>query len=125
MKLTLNKAAQTCSRSKSTILDAIKSGRLTAPKDEKGRYEIDPSELHRVFPFKMPDQSENQSAEPDHTAQQNHLNNSVLEREVELLRQMLEKAETNADHWRSMAERQQILLQDLRPKGFFRRLFNR
>ena len=125
MKLTLNKAAQTCSRSKSTVLDAIKTGRLTAPKDERGRYEIDPSELHRVFPYKISEPSENHTSEPVRTTAQNHLNNNGLEREVELLREMLEKAETNADHWRSMAERQQILLQDLRPKGFFRRFFNR
>jgi len=51
-----------------------------------------------------------------------------LEREVELLREMLAKAETNADHWRALAERQQVLLEDKRPKetrGFLQRLLSR
>jgi hypothetical protein len=34
----------------------------------------------------------------------------------------LEKADANADHWRKMAERQQTLIEDKRPKGFFKRL---
>lgn len=127
MKLSLNKAAQACGRSKSTILDAIKSGRLSAPKDDRGRYQIDPSELHRVFQIKVSDQSENRSPEPLPTTDENHSDTNVLEREVELLREMLTKAEQSADHWRGMAERQQILLEDKRqtekPTGFFKRLF--
>lgn len=125
MKLSLNKAAKTCGRAKSTILDAIKNGRLSAPKDEKGRYSIDPSELHRVFPFKLPEHPEpgsDRSIKPQSTPTENHPNTNGLEREVELLREMLEKAETNTEHWRKMAERQQALLEDKRPKGFFKRL---
>lgn len=116
MKLTLNKAAQTCSRSKSTILEAIRSGRLTAPKDDKGRYAIDPAELSRVFPFRASDQSDNRSPTPVPTYLENHQNSEALEREVELLREMLTKAEANSDHWRKMAERQQILLENKQPK---------
>lgn len=129
MKLTLNKAAQTCRRSKSTILDAIKSGRLTAPKEDRGRYAIDPAELHRVFPFKTFDQSENRSLKPLSSTDENHPNAKALEREVELLREMLMKAEANTDHWRGMAERQQVLLEnkrpDAKPTGFFGRIFGR
>lgn len=124
MNLSLNKAAKTCGRAKSTILDAIRNGRLSAPKDERGRYSIDPSELHRVFPFKSPEHSKpgsDQSIEPTPTPT-DHPNTNGLEREVELLREMLEKAEANTEHWRKMAERQQALLEDKRPKGFFKRL---
>ncbi len=39
-----------------------------------------------------------------------------MKREIELLREMLGKAEANADHWRALAERQQALLEDKRPK---------
>lgn len=125
MKMSLNQAAKTCGRAKSTILDAIKSGRLSAPKDSKGHYEIDASELHRVFPFEAtehigPGTDRTQEPTPTHT--ENHQKTKGLEREVELLREMLEKSETNADHWRKMAERQQVLLEDKRPKGFFKRL---
>jgi len=48
--LTLNKAAKEAGKSKQTILDAIRDGRLSAPKDEQGRYQIDPAELFRVYP---------------------------------------------------------------------------
>lgn len=124
MPLTLNKAAQTCGRSKATLLAAIRAGRMSAPKDDRGRYLIDPAELHRVYPFKPADQSPDQFPEPKPTTQNDHLT-GALEREVELLREMLAKAETNADHWRAMAERQQALLEDKRPKGLWARLLGR
>ncbi|MDQ2068215.1 hypothetical protein Q9295_17760 [Xinfangfangia sp. CPCC 101601] len=123
MKLSLNQAARICGRAKSTLLDAIKSGRLSAIKTTTGRYEIDPSELHRVFPFSAPEHPEpafDRTPEPIPTTQENHSKTRELELEVQLLREMLEKAETNADHWRKMAERQQALLEDKRPKGFFK-----
>lgn len=131
MALTLNQAAKVCGRSKSTLLDAIRSGRMSAPKDDRGRYAIDPAELHRAFPFQAPDRSADQLSEPQPTTLENHPNTSPnrgLEREVELLREMLGKAEANADHWRALAERQQSLLEDKRPKeprGLFKRLLRR
>ncbi len=141
MLLTLNKAAQTCGHAKSTLLDAIRSGRLTAPKDDRGRYAIDPAELHRVFPFQAPDRSDNQSGEPQPTPGGNHPTTmaaqpdpraEVLAREVELLREALTRSEENAERWRVMVERQQALLEDRRqagesprPKGLLRRLLGR
>lgn len=50
LPLTLNQAAREAERSKATLLEAIRSGRLSAPKDELGRYQIDPAELFRVYP---------------------------------------------------------------------------
>jgi hypothetical protein len=47
--LTLNQAAREAGRSKATILEAIRGGRLSAPKDELGRYQIDHAELFRVY----------------------------------------------------------------------------
>jgi len=131
MVLTLNKAAQTCGHAKSTLLDAIRSGRMTAPKDERGRYAIDPAELHRVFPFGASDRSADRSPEPQPTTPENHPAtppDRALEREVEMLREMLAKAETNADQWRALAERQQVLLEDKRPRearSFLRRLLGK
>ena len=118
MALTLNQAAKICSRSKSTLLDAIRSGRMSAPKDDRGRYVIDPAELHRAFPFQSQNQSLDQSSEPQPTSAENQPEPTdlVSKREIELLREMLVKAEANADHWRTLAERQQALLEDKRPK---------
>lgn len=131
MALTLNQAAKACGRSKSTLLDSIRSGRMSAPKDDRGRYVIDPAELHRAFPFHAPDRSADRFPEPQPTTLEIHqttLADRGLEREVELLREMLSKAEANADHWRALAERQQALLEDKRPKevsSFLQRLLGR
>ncbi|MGF1455348.1 MAG: hypothetical protein ACFB6R_08220 [Alphaproteobacteria bacterium] len=37
-------------RGRMTIQRAIKNGRISATKNDAGAYEIDPAELHRVFP---------------------------------------------------------------------------
>ena len=49
MRYTLGTAAKATGKAKSTILRAIKSGTISASKARDGSYEIDPSELHRVF----------------------------------------------------------------------------
>jgi len=48
--LTLGQAAKECGKQKSTILDAIRNGRLSAGKDDKNQWQIDPAELFRVYP---------------------------------------------------------------------------
>lgn len=49
MRYTLGTAAKATGKAKSTILRAIKSGAISAHKTQNGSYEIEPSELHRVF----------------------------------------------------------------------------
>jgi len=50
MKHTLGTAAKACGIGRSTVLRAIQDGKISAEKDINGRYAIDPSELHRVYP---------------------------------------------------------------------------
>jgi Helix-turn-helix domain len=50
MTYTLGQAAKAADVSKTTIQRAIKSGRLSASRQEDGSYVIDPAELHRAFP---------------------------------------------------------------------------
>jgi hypothetical protein len=50
MKYTLSKAAVVTGKNKATIQRAIKCGKISAGKNSSGAYEIDPSELHRVYP---------------------------------------------------------------------------
>jgi hypothetical protein len=50
MKHTLGTAAKATGKAKSTILRAIKSGSISASRTNSGSYQIDPSELHRLFP---------------------------------------------------------------------------
>ena len=46
----LSEAAKASGKSKSTLTRAIDKGKISASKDEHGRYQIEPTELHRVYP---------------------------------------------------------------------------
>lgn len=48
--LTLGQSAKATGKSKPTLSKAIKAGRLTGHKKANGEYEIEPSELFRVYP---------------------------------------------------------------------------
>jgi hypothetical protein len=51
MAYTLTQASRACGKSKATLLRAIRSGRLSAARNEvAGSWLIEGSELHRVFP---------------------------------------------------------------------------
>lgn len=49
-KFTLNQASKACNKSKSAILNAISTGRLSAVKGDTGQWEIQAAELFRVYP---------------------------------------------------------------------------
>lgn len=51
MGLTLRQAAELSGASRSTIHRALKSGKLSGGRLEDGAWDIDPSELARVFPW--------------------------------------------------------------------------
>ncbi len=88
-KLSLNKAAKEAGVAKSTLLDALNNGRMSAGKNEKGHWEIDPSELFRVFPKTSSPDSE----KPIPTTHGNHKvpsETSALEVEVKMLREQVE-----------------------------------
>ena len=48
---TLGQAAKATGRSKAGLLDAIRGGRISASRDDKNQWQIDPAELHRVYPL--------------------------------------------------------------------------
>lgn len=70
MRYTLGTAAKATGKAKSTILRAIKSGTISASKSHDGSYEIEPSELHRVFPPNSTQPETSNAAQPyeEHTA---------------------------------------------------------
>lgn len=93
MKLTLGQAAKHASRAKGTLSKALNNGHISAEKDDKGRWQIDPSELQRwmdVNPF--PNTTENQVTTPLETPE-NPTGNSALSTEVKMLREQMEKLE--------------------------------
>jgi hypothetical protein len=109
MKLTLGQAAKTAKRSKGTLSKALNSGGISAEKDDKGRWQIDPSELSRWMsanPF--PNSLENQSETPEETHE-----NSVLGVEVKMLRERIDAMTTERDRERGQLVDQ---IEDLRAR---------
>jgi hypothetical protein len=47
---TLATAAAAVGRNKTAILRAIKAEKISVTKDENGEWQIDPAELHRIYP---------------------------------------------------------------------------
>ncbi len=56
---TLKEAAEAVGMTKPAIFKAIKRGTISAAKDERGQWQIDPSELHRVY--KLVNQEDNRT----------------------------------------------------------------
>ena len=47
---TIATAAAAIGRNKSAILRAIETGKISVVKDENGEWQIDPAQLHRIYP---------------------------------------------------------------------------
>ena len=47
---TIATAAAAVGRNKTAILRAIKAKKISVTKDENGEWQIDPAELHRIYP---------------------------------------------------------------------------
>ena len=89
MGLTLRQAADLCGTSRSTIHRALKSGKLSGNRLEDGAWDIDPSELARVFPWDIsePVQRDN----PGQGREGTNEREAVLVVKVEMLEHQLER----------------------------------
>ena len=89
MGLTLRQAADLCGASRSTIHRALKSGKLSGNRLEDGAWDIDPSELARVFPWDInePVQRDNSGQGRNGTSERE----AVLVVKVEMLEHQLER----------------------------------
>jgi len=98
---TLTDAMRETKRAKSTIIDAIKSGRLSANRDDKGRYLIDPAELFRCYP--QYDDRQDEKTDTAHKTVQ--LTYQISESKIESLTLQLERErELNRDLSRRLDE---------------------
>jgi len=137
MKYTLSQAAEATGKNKTTIQRAIKNGKISAQKNDHGAYEIDPSELHRVFPIKAAQQAKSNNTQhdaiPDDT---NHLEqllnlgkelavmkerNRGLENERDLLQSTVQDLRKRLDHASLLLEDKR----DQKPSRGFLGLFSR
>jgi hypothetical protein len=99
---TLNQAAKACNKSKSTLLAAISGGRLSAKRDDKNQWQIDPAELFRVYESRTPEPvTDHQNRTPE-----NHPNTDLidaLKAQIEQLTSQVKREQENADNWRNQA----------------------
>jgi len=89
MKWSLNQAAKEGRTGKATILRAIKSGRMSASKNELGQYEIDPAEFYRVFPATGSGPGNEPGTETDADYQKTHFETGQLAAELNLIRERM------------------------------------
>lgn len=106
MSYTLGTAAKATGKSKTTIQRAIAKGTISAHKEKNGRYSIDPSELHRVFPMVSTDTvaqppQVDTSRPPDETPLQVKV--EALEAMLEREREALSEMRSDRDAWKQQA----------------------
>ena len=128
---TLGTAAKAAGLNKSTVLRAIKSGKISATKNEHGEWQIDPAELHRVYP-PVADAPRRTSAEQRHATPGQADATALLEAQIAslkdvaaLMREQLQDIRNDRDAWRSQAEANQRLLTAAHPRGRVWRFFRR
>jgi excisionase family DNA binding protein len=131
--LTLTEAAKETGLSRPAIFYAIKSGRLSATKDDRGQFLIDPAELFRVYkPLnKLNVKINNLNVKSIKVDQEETDNESAfLRREIELLRQQIARErnqvtrereqiadlKADRDHWRRQATMLLTHQPDTKPK---------
>ena len=106
MSYTLGSAAKATGKSKTTIQRAIAKGRISAQKDGSGRYIIDPSELHRVFPSvsraTVAQQSQSDTTRPSH-ATPLQVKVEALEAMLDREREALSEMRDDRDAWKQQA----------------------
>ena len=109
MRYTLGQAAKATGLSKMTILRALKAGRISGQKDETGSYQIDPSELHRVFaPVTESDGDTPVTVGRSETPLADvalQVGYARLEAENAALKMMLDDMHAERDRWHVQAER--------------------
>lgn len=133
--LSLREAARAVGLTKSTVLRAIQSGKLSSTRDENGNHQIAVSELFR---FRSPAPSRNsadngatgQFALPDATGnaplEMMELNSklALAEQQIQHLKEMLDEVKSSRDKWEEVASKNASLLltyRDHKP-SFIKRL---
>lgn len=119
MNYTLGKAAKATGKSKSTISNAIKKGRISASRDDLGNYCIDAAELHRVYPSTVEEQAQPNATAPTNSTLELEQKLAVSEAQLTLMREMIEELKSERDYLR------QAQITHQQKPGILERLFKR
>lgn len=122
MVYTPRTAAEAVGMTRQGILKAIRTGRISAKKNPVGEWEIDPAELHRVYPpLKLDAGNGNtpvaDSTQPETAALQAQIEGlkamlDLMQRERGRDAEALDDLRKDRDHWRHQAT---ALIGDRRP----------
>ena len=125
-KLTLGEASKLTGISKPTISKAVKDGKISGKKNKKGVFEIEKSELIRVYPEVKSDGEKPIKLTKAMATNADAVENKFLKEKTQELEQRLLKMEQERDQAiqdaRDDRNRFMALLEDQRPKGFWSRL---
>jgi hypothetical protein len=97
MAYSLSEAAAACGMNKTSILRSIRAGRLSGTQDGLGRWQIEPAELHRLYP----PAAEKQNA--SHATSHHAVVVDVLEQQITMLKELVEDTRRDRDHRRDQA----------------------
>lgn len=108
--LSASAASKVAHKSKSDILNSIKNGTMSAIKNKRGHWEIDPSELNRVFPYTVSEPGQDRLEKPIGTDGKFNESNA-LQVEVKMLREQLDfrdeiltELRQERDDWKAQAK---------------------
>ena len=104
---TLSQAAKKTGKGKTTIHRALKSGIITATKDENGNWQIDPAELFRVFTSVPEKEGVSFPVEADgrHETLLKQQQIEYLENEIRAQRETIADLRVQRDKWQEQAHR--------------------
>lgn len=101
-EMTMTEAAKWAGTSRTTVFKAIKSGKISARKNEDGEYRIDPAELERVF---KPASTDNVTLNGNSEREDIGGEIAGLRAENALLREMANKTERQVEDLRGERDR--------------------
>ena len=122
MGYTLGEAAKAVGKSKATLSKAIKSGKISAVRQDDGSFSIDPSELHRVYPPTPPSTVHREQYETHQETAVNSRELIELRVKLEAAHKRIEDLEEDREEWRKQANR---LLTHTPQPSLWQRLFGK
>lgn len=114
--LTLKEAVEQTGKSRPGLLKAIKTGRLSAKK-QNGQWVIDPAELFRVYDRVSDTGIQKLQAVTDTENARLKAENQALQKQLDREKELNRDLQQDRDHWRGQATSAQRLLEDMRPKS--------
>jgi len=113
-KVSLREAVKVFDVSRPTLQKALKSGKVSGVQDGKGQWQVDPSELSRVYQARSSEVVKAESSLPGNLSTKNRGLPSSVDAEVSALRAELEQERIRRGAAETLAEARARHIDDLR-----------